>query len=207
MILSEKGQKQEKKGGIAKAKKSSKSLAKLEQSSSKALAKPKQSSSKGLANSSKALANSSRGEERREEERKEEKIVKDQKATLPKIQTQIPMPKGDTDFSGDFEMFRGFAEMSMRLQNAKFKIQSFWDHWESLDWKDTNGKRISLRQKANYAFQNFEKEGKSAYFGDGPKKDFQSRLKADREELQRDLQNGGPFQDEPIQTPHLRIQA
>jgi hypothetical protein len=144
-------------------------------------------------------------EQEQEEEREEERErVKDQKTNFP---VQAFPNEGDSNFFGDFEMFRGWSEMSMRLQNAKFKIQSFWEHWEALEWKDTNQKRISLKQKAMYEFQNFEKTGKSAYFGDGPKQDYQSRLKANREELQRDIENGGPFKDEPTITPHLRIQV
>jgi uncharacterized protein YdaU (DUF1376 family) len=107
---------------------------------------------------------------------------------------------GERDFDGDFEMFDLYAQGVAKYQIAKFKAQSFWEHWESLDWKDTNEKLIGLKMKLTYEFKNFEASGKSAYFGEGPKQDFQSRLRADREELQRDLEKGEKIQ-------HLRIQA
>ena len=193
-----------KKGGESKAKNSSIAKAGLKQNPSKAKAILKQTPSKGLANSSKGLANSSRGEERREEDIREEERVKE-KSTLPQIQNRSF--DGDNDFQNEFDMFEGFVQMSSRLQIAKFREKDFWEHWEAENWKDVNGKRISLKSKINYAYQDFQKTGKSAYFGEGPKQDYQSRLKSNREELQRDFENGGPFKDEVPITPRLRIQA
>ena len=94
-----------------------------------------------------------------------EKMNKKENHTLLKIQSF----EGDTDFQNEFDMFEGFVQMSARLQNSKFKAREFWEHWEAESWKDTNQKRISLKSKINYAFQDFQKTGKSAYFGEDPK--------------------------------------
>lgn len=134
--------------------------------------------------------------EKRRGDKKREEESKDLGIKPPPLKDNLPFSEGDSDFFGDYEMFCCHFEMNGNFQSAKFRAKAFWDHWKTLEWKDSNDVRVGLKRKAVYEFQNFEKFGRSAYFGEGPKQNLQDKITARQNNVQENIDNGGPFKDE-----------
>jgi len=104
---------------------------------------------------------------------------------------------GDEFYNGDFSGFEYAYSQNSNFVIAKFKIREFWDHWASMGWVDSNGKRIDLRQKCAWAFKDFKETGKSAYFGEERKMTVAERQAHDK----KVREEGGPFNEDIVILP------